>query len=295
MRYVLLNKPFEVLTQFTDENGRATLKDFVPIPKIYPVGRLDYDSEGLVLLTDDKPLQSRLSEPRFKVPKTYWVQVEGMPTEEALATLRRGVDIKTSFTAPAEVELLPEPPAIWERAKPIRFRANIPTSWIAAHDFAGHQSAGAQDDGGCRLSDSAPSSGKNRALGNRKFGPRTMAGANRARSGEAESRFLRHQNARRASAHSQRTRRLKSRHPVRRRVPSPKAHPNASLSHPPVPSLAVALHRLGKQLKEIMPGPSAAPKPPAPDETALASARRGSIGAGQYSSFFPRLAVHSFH
>jgi 23S rRNA pseudouridine2457 synthase len=130
MRYVLLNKPFEVLTQFTDENGRATLKDFVPIPKIYPVGRLDYDSEGLVLLTDDKPLQHRLSEPRFKVPKTYWVQVEGVPTEEALATLRRGVDIKTSFTAPAEAELLPEPPAIWERAKPIRFRANIPTSWI---------------------------------------------------------------------------------------------------------------------------------------------------------------------
>ncbi|MGY2133250.1 pseudouridine synthase [Hymenobacter sp. HD11105] len=130
MRYVLLNKPFEVLTQFTDENGRATLKDFVPIPKIYPVGRLDYDSEGLVLLTDDKPLQHRLSEPRFKVPKTYWVQVEGVPTEEALATLRRGVDIKTSFTAPAEAELLPEPPAVWERAKPIRFRANIPTSWI---------------------------------------------------------------------------------------------------------------------------------------------------------------------
>ncbi|GAB2474890.1 hypothetical protein GCM10011375_23980 [Hymenobacter qilianensis] len=130
MRYVLLNKPFEVLTQFTDENGRATLKDFVPIPKIYPVGRLDFDSEGLVLLTDDKPLQHRLSEPRFKVPKTYWVQVEGVPTEEAIATLRRGVDIKTSFTAPAEVELLPEPPAIWERAKPIRFRANIPTSWL---------------------------------------------------------------------------------------------------------------------------------------------------------------------
>ncbi|MCB2377769.1 pseudouridine synthase [Hymenobacter sp. BT635] len=131
MRYVLVNKPFEVLTQFTDENGRATLKDFVPVPGVYPVGRLDYDSEGLVLLTDDKGLQHRLSEPRYKVPKTYLAQVEGVPTEEALANLRRGVDIKTSYTAPAEAELLPEPPAdIWERSKPIRFRAAIPTSWL---------------------------------------------------------------------------------------------------------------------------------------------------------------------
>ncbi|MCB2408263.1 pseudouridine synthase [Hymenobacter lucidus] len=131
MRYVLVNKPFEVLTQFTDENGRATLKDFVPVPGVYPVGRLDYDSEGLVLLTDDKGLQHRLSEPRYKVPKTYLVQVEGLPTEEALANLRRGVDIKTSYTAPAEAELLPEPPAdMWERSKPVRFRAAIPTSWL---------------------------------------------------------------------------------------------------------------------------------------------------------------------
>lgn len=131
MRYILLNKPYEVLTQFTDETGRATLKDFVDVPNIYPVGRLDSDSEGLVLLTDDKQLQHRLSEPRFKVPKTYWVQVEGVPTEEALETLRRGVDIKTGFTAPAEARLLPEPPAgLWERSKPVRFRANIPTSWV---------------------------------------------------------------------------------------------------------------------------------------------------------------------
>ena len=130
MRYILLNKPYEVLTQFTDETGRQTLKDFVEIPNIYPVGRLDYDSEGLVLLTDDKQLQHRLSEPRFKVPKTYWVQVEGQPTEAALENLRRGVDLKTGYTSPAEVELLPEAPELWERSKPVRFRAAIPTSWV---------------------------------------------------------------------------------------------------------------------------------------------------------------------
>lgn len=130
MRYILLNKPYEVLTQFTDETGRQTLKDFVEIPNIYPVGRLDYDSEGLVLLTDDKQLQHRLSEPRFKVPKTYWVQVEGEPTPEALENLRRGVDLKTGYTSPADVELLPETPELWERSKPVRFRAAIPTSWV---------------------------------------------------------------------------------------------------------------------------------------------------------------------
>ncbi|QNH61283.1 pseudouridine synthase [Hymenobacter sediminicola] len=130
MRYILLNKPYEVLTQFTDEAGRQTLKDFVAVPNIYPVGRLDYDSEGLVLLTDDKQLQHRLSEPRFKVPKTYWVQVEGIPTEEALENLRRGVDLKTGYTTPAEVALLSDAPQLWERSKPVRFRANIPTSWV---------------------------------------------------------------------------------------------------------------------------------------------------------------------
>ena len=130
MRYLLLNKPYEVLTQFTDEHGRATLKDFVPVPDIYPVGRLDFDSEGLLLLTDDKALQHRLSDPRFKVPKTYWAQVEGLVSDEALEKLHQGVQIKDGLTAPADAERLPELTDLWVRSTPIRFRANIPTSWL---------------------------------------------------------------------------------------------------------------------------------------------------------------------
>lgn len=130
MKYIIINKPFEVLTQFTDEAGRATLKDYVPVPDIYPVGRLDYDSEGLVLLTDDKQLQHRLSDPKFKIEKTYLVQVDDVPSDEALTRLRLGVQVKGTKTAPAKVKLLEQAPQIWERSKPIRFRKEIPTSWM---------------------------------------------------------------------------------------------------------------------------------------------------------------------
>lgn len=131
-RYVILNKPYHVLSSFTDPEGRKTLAEFVPIPDIYAAGRLDYDSEGLLLLTDDGWLNHRLTHPRYEHPKTYLVQVERIPDERALETLRQGVVIQGRRTRPAEVALLSEEelPPLPERPVPIRYRANVPTAWL---------------------------------------------------------------------------------------------------------------------------------------------------------------------
>jgi 23S rRNA pseudouridine2457 synthase len=127
---IAFHKPYNVLTQFTDSSGRATLKDFIAIPGIYPVGRLDRDSEGLLLLTDDGRLAQRLTDPRFEHPKTYLVQVERVPEESALAALRRGIDLSDGPTRAAQVEILADPPQLPERPAPIRLRKNVPTAWL---------------------------------------------------------------------------------------------------------------------------------------------------------------------
>jgi 23S rRNA pseudouridine2457 synthase len=126
---ILLNKPYNVLCQFTDDGGRKTLADYIPLKNVYAAGRLDYDSEGLVILTDDGRVQNLISNPVHKLEKTYWVQVEGIPDEEAIIKLRTGVLLKDGITKPAEAKLIDEP-HVQERNPPIRKRKNIPTSWI---------------------------------------------------------------------------------------------------------------------------------------------------------------------
>jgi len=127
---ILLNKPYGVLCQFTGDGTRPTLRDHVDIPHVYPAGRLDTDSEGLVVLTADGALQARIAHPKHKLAKTYWVQVEGNPSDVQLATLRQGVALDGVLTRPATARAMPEPPGLWPREPPIRVRKAIPTAWL---------------------------------------------------------------------------------------------------------------------------------------------------------------------
>ncbi|WP_293008075.1 pseudouridine synthase [Nitrosomonas sp.] len=130
-RIILFNKPFGVICQFTRVDGHQSLRDFIPLSDFYPAGRLDADSEGLVLLTDNGKLQNRICSPKFKLPKTYWVQVEGKPDDVALNALRRGVVLNDFKAQPAQVSLMDEPSFLWQRKPPIRFRKDIPTAWLS--------------------------------------------------------------------------------------------------------------------------------------------------------------------
>lgn len=129
-RIILFNKPYGVLSQFTSEDGHPGLKDFIPIPGVYATGRLDADSEGLLILTDDGALQHRLADPRHKLPKTYWAQVEGAPREADLDVLRRPMDLGDFVAKPAQARLIVEPGELWPRDPPVRFRKSVPTAWI---------------------------------------------------------------------------------------------------------------------------------------------------------------------
>jgi 23S rRNA pseudouridine2457 synthase len=124
------NKPMGVICQFSPLDGHATLKQFISVPNVYPAGRLDTDSEGLLLLTNDGRLQNRISDPGHKMPKTYWVQVEGQPDDDALALLRDGIELSDGPTLPADVRLMTEPSGLWPRVPPIRQRQSIPTVWL---------------------------------------------------------------------------------------------------------------------------------------------------------------------
>ena len=127
---ILFNKPFDVLCQFTDEQSRTTLANFIKQKNVYAAGRLDRDSEGLVVLTDDGKLQNKITDPKNKMTKTYWVQVEGEITEDAITQLQKGVKLKDGLTRPAKAKIISEPENLWSRTPPIRLRENIPTSWI---------------------------------------------------------------------------------------------------------------------------------------------------------------------
>ncbi|HEY9899538.1 MAG TPA: pseudouridine synthase [Pantanalinema sp.] len=129
-RYLMLNKPYDVLSQFSGDDPAQTLRGYVGVPGVYPVGRLDKDSEGLLLLSDDGSLAHRLTDPRYEHPKTYLVQVERVPDEAALQALRTGVVFEGKRSRPAEFELLGEPPALGERPVPVRFRKSVPTAWL---------------------------------------------------------------------------------------------------------------------------------------------------------------------
>jgi 23S rRNA pseudouridine2457 synthase len=129
-KVILLNKPYGVLCQFTAPEGKLCLKDYVEVPGVYPAGRLDLDSEGLVVLTDDGALQARISGPRHKTLKVYWAQVEGVPDAAALALLQRGMDLGDFHSRPCKAALVPEPAWLWPRTPPIRMRLHLPTSWL---------------------------------------------------------------------------------------------------------------------------------------------------------------------
>ncbi len=133
-RLILFNKPFGVLSQFTDRGSqnspRPTLSAYIDIPGVYPAGRLDRDSEGLLLLTDDGRLQHRISDPRHKMPKTYWVQIEGLPPDTAIAKLRAGLRLKDGMTKPAKARRIPAPEGLWPRTPPIRMRKSVPDCWL---------------------------------------------------------------------------------------------------------------------------------------------------------------------
>lgn len=129
-RLLCLNKPYGVLSQFTPEGRWRGLKEYIDVPGVHAAGRLDADSEGLLLLTNDGPLQARIADPRFKMEKTYWVQVEGLPDEAALQALRQGVQLNDGMTLPAQARRLEPPPVLWQRDPPIRVRQNIPDCWI---------------------------------------------------------------------------------------------------------------------------------------------------------------------